>query len=175
MLSCHVRNYGYFLAIGLPWQCDEIKKQRVVEEPQYKVKILTHSAPRTTVIPDFKFAEYILKDTLGKEVPYIVNELYGAIAFRSKYSLHFDMQAKEDKLVLWATLLVDKLPKAEKIRELGYTYIYLDREGGIYPSEELTGKILIGEYNLELPFREEIIKKIKADLNQFEKKIEEHL
>jgi hypothetical protein len=167
-------DYGYFLAVGLPWQCDEIQKQPSVEEPYYKVKILTHPSPRTSVIPDFKFAEYVLKNTLGREVPYMVNEIFGAIALRSEYALHFDMQAKEDRLVLWATLFTDKLPKAEKIREFGYAYIGHDEEGGIYPSEEPTGKILIGEYNLKFPFVE-IVKKIKADLNQFEKKIEEYL
>jgi hypothetical protein len=82
-----------------------------------------------------------------------VNEVYGPIAFRESYTLHFDLQAREGGLVVRATLITDKPPSMEEVRKLGFMYVDFDEEGCARSSERPTDWILVGEYSLGLPER----------------------
>ena len=162
-------DYGYFLAIGHPQQCKEVQKDPLEEYPYYRLRVLTHSIPQIITIPAFKFAEYVLKKSLGKDVPYVVNELYGAVALYEKYALFFDLSAKEDKFVVWAQFL-DKPPEEQKIKELGYAWITFDERGKMRSSGTFTGRILIGEF--ERAIAKVMAQNVKEPLNRFKEKIE---
>jgi hypothetical protein len=166
---------GYFLAIGYPQQCEEIQKQPIEKSPlsHYEVKILTHSAPKANVVPDFKFAADVLKMSIEEEVPYVVNEIGfpGAFAFYEGYTLIFDMMGKENKLVLRAEI-DNKSHEEQKIKKLGYPYIDFDEEGKIHPSSTFTGDILIGEFDFRGMNSKQVAKSIKEPLQQFMEKMD---
>jgi hypothetical protein len=173
-------HYGYFLAIGEPKQCDEVRRQTIAELPHYKVKVLTHPTSARIPLTPSKFAGEVLRATLGDEVPYVEDEVSAkAVAFYEDYLLYFDLLAADGKLVVWAVLLADKLPSSEKVRKLGFSYAYFDDDLYIHPTEEPTGQILIGEYELperELPLENEVkmfAERIRADLNRFMEIIED--
>lgn len=162
-------NYGYFLAIGGHQQCDEIIKESMQELPeQYKIKILTHRTRKNKEVADFKFAELVLKKSVGEDVPYVPNEFIGAFGFYEKHLLYFDISAREDKLVLWAS--VYDVPE-EKIKELGYTYITFDEEGKMRPSVTSTGNLLIEEFEFRGKTVEEVVKNIKGPLHKFNENV----
>lgn len=166
---------GYFLAIGYPWQCEDIQKQPVEKSPltDYEVKILTHSAPKSNVVPDFMFAAEVLKETIEKGVPYVVNEIgiQAAFAFYEGYVLIFDVMGKEDKLVLRAGL-DEKSQKEQKIKELGYQYIDFDEKSKIHPTSTFTGDVLIGEFDFRGMNSKQVAKNIKEPLRQFFEKMD---
>jgi len=168
-------HYGYFLAIGTPQQCEEIQKQPIEKPPltQYEVRILTHSIPKSNVVPDFMFAADVLKNTVEKGVPYVVNEIGmpGAFAFYEGYVLIFDMMGKENKLVVRAGL-DDTSREEQKLKELGYPYIDFDEEGKIHPSETFTGDVLIGEFDFRGVNSKQVAKNIKEPLRQFMEKMD---
>lgn len=165
-------DYGYFLAIGRPEVCEEILKEPLVEDadynPDYKVKVLVHPTQPLTIPTYSKFAEYVLKEILGKSVPYVLNELYGAVAWYEKYLLYFDMIVKENRIVVWAEL-TDKQLEEYRVRNQGFTWISFDEEASMHPSETFTGQILIGEFEIAKVY--ETIRAIREALTQFEKKI----
>jgi len=163
---------GYFLAIGYPQQCDEIQKVPIEKSPltQYEIRILTHSIPKPKEVPDFKFAELVLKETLGKETPYVVSEIEGAIAFYEEFGLIFDMRSKENKLVVRAGLH-DTPTDEQKVKGLGYEYITFDEEGRIHPSKTFTGDILIGESEFRGITVNQVVNKMKEPLRQFMEKM----
>lgn len=161
-------DYGYFLAIGRPEQCEEILKEPLEVHadynPDYKVKVLVHPTQPITIATHSKFAEFVLKKALGKNVPYVINELYGAVAWYEKYLLYFDMTAKENKLAVWAEL-ADKRSEGQKTSERGYLWISFDEEGKMHPSEAFTGQILIGEFEITKVY--ETVKNVREALTQF--------
>uniref|UniRef100_A0A7V4NGH7 Uncharacterized protein n=1 Tax=Fervidobacterium pennivorans TaxID=93466 RepID=A0A7V4NGH7_FERPE len=160
-------NYGFFLAIGRPSQCDEIPKGTQRLEflgHTYETMALTHSSSSLKTAPDFKIAEGLLKKSLI-DIPYIVSELLGAVAFLENILIYFDMTVKQDRCVVWASL--DKeLWDEPKLREMGYDkWISFDDEGRIQPAETFTGNVLICE--VEANTYNHNIKKVKDSLDQF--------
>ncbi len=114
-----------------------------------------------------------MTEVLGKETPYVVNEIEGAFAFYEKYTLVFDMISKENKLVVRATLSDMTLEEQQKVEELGYAYITFDEEGRIHPSETFTSDILVGEFEASQGITvSQMVKKVKEPLNQFIEKID---
>ena len=137
---------GYFLAIGLPAQCKEIKKAPPVKSfAHYDIQILAEEFSRSTSIPNFVFAEILLKDLLGKETPYIVNEINGAYAFLGENTIAFDMVSKADKITVYA--IFNESVAEEKLKELSETFVKFDEEGELHYTEDLTRTLLIGEFD----------------------------
>jgi hypothetical protein len=168
-------HYGYFLAIGSPQQCDEIHRQPIEKSSpiQYETKILTHSIPKPRLVPDFMFAANVLRETVGKDVPYVANEIGmpGAFVFYEDFVLVFDMACRENKLVVRAGGFSSK--KEPKAKELGYQYIDFDEEGKMHPSKTFTGDILVGEFDIPRGITVgQVVKSVKEPLNQFMKKMD---
>jgi hypothetical protein len=164
-------DYGYFLAIGYPQQCDEIQKVPIEKSPlsQYEIRILTEPIPKPTEVPDFKFAELVLKETLGKDIPYVVSEIEGAIAFFEEFALIFDMRSEENKLVVRAGFH-DTPTDEQKVKGLGCAYITFDEDGRIHPSKTFTGDVLIGESEFRGMTVNQVVNTIKEPLHEFMKK-----
>jgi len=174
-------NYGYFLAIGRPQDCDRIprKTQKIDRSTfsglgTYEVRAMTHKVSYLEFAPDFKIAEDLAKETL-KGAAYLVNEYFGAVALlRQKgYAVCFDMAQKEDKCVVYVGLYEDakELWNERKLKEMGYDrWSSFGRDGLIKPSKSFTGYILIGEF--EPTSYPENVNRVKASLDQFREKIE---
>lgn len=168
-------HYGYFLAIGYPQQCDEIRKKPIEKSPmtEYDIKILTEPINQLNVVPDFRFAEHVLRETLGKEVPYVANEIgmQGAFAFYEDYVIIFDMIGKENKLVVRAGFS-DTMGENQKVKELGYPYIDFDEDGKIFPSETFSGDLLIGEFEFRGMKTKQVAENIREPLREFLRKMD---
>lgn len=167
----HRWNYGYFLAIGRSWQCDEIpkfKKHKILKH-SYEVRSLTHSTPALRYAPDFKIAEGLLRSSL-KDVSYTVTEELGAVALYKDVLLYFDLFAKEGKCVVWAAV-PEEVADQKKLVELGYDkWITFDDEGLVHLSKKYTGRIMIGEF--EATTYPKNRKAVKNSLAMFRKKID---
>jgi len=173
-------DYGYFLAIGRPEECDKIpKKTEKLDLPAflgrktYEAKAITHKTSYLQFAPDFKIAEDLAKQTL-KGFPYIVNEYVGAVSilYEEGYIVYFDMTHKEDKCTVLAGLYREakEIWDERRLREIGYDkWVSFDEEGRIQPSKSLTGFILLGEF--EATTYKENVDKVKASLDQFREKI----
>ena len=160
-------DYGYFLAIGRPEQCEEILRQPIGEypdyNPDYKVEVLVHPTQPITLTTHAKFAEFVLKEVLGKDVPYVLNELCGAVAWYKGLLLYFDMTARENRLVIWVELTSRRLK--DRIKGCGYMGISFDEEGAMHTSEAFTGLILVGDF--EIARVSETVKNVRGALSKF--------
>lgn len=164
--------YGYFLAIGRPWQSDKIPKEaqkREVLEHIYEVRGLTHSTPALKYAPGFKIAEDLLKASL-KGVPYAIAEGLGAIALFKDILIYYDMYAKKGKCVVWA-IIPKEIGGERRLRDIGCDkWISFDNEGRIQSSKSFTGRVLIGEFEDKTSPKNRMA--VKDSLDQFKKKIE---
>jgi hypothetical protein len=97
-------------------------------------------------LPHYKFAEALLKKVLGTKVPYTINEFFGAIAFYEKYQLFFDMRAKEDNVVVWASITDSRLSE-ELAKNADCRWISFDDNGKLLLSGKCTNQVLLGEFN----------------------------
>jgi len=163
-------DYGYFLAIGRPEECEEFLKVPIEEQPDYRLKMLVYPTQPLTKPTYSKFAEYVLKKSLGKNVPYVINELYGAVAWYEKCLIHFDMTARENKIVVWALFYGNEVEE-HKLSEHGFKWITFDDEGAMHLSEAYTGRILICEFDCDASV-DETVRGVQEALSQFWKKIE---
>jgi hypothetical protein len=164
-------DYGYFLAIGRPWQCDAIPKKvqkHEILEHVYEIRALVYPTPLLAVMPNFKIAEELLKKALIG-VPYVVSENFGAVAIFEKFVICFYMITKENKCIIWVDFGEEAVDE-HKLGKLGYgKWISFDDEDRIQLVESFTGKALIGEFEANT-YRDNV-EKVKDSLNQFREKI----